>query len=156
MNRRDSLAWKQIRKDPVHFDAAKDKRGRDQQSVDGEISCPDSACCRHGSRPVGTSSKEIPAIAKAANGVVVSIITSDKNGHLVAQGTGFLVTKDGRIVTNYHVIRGASSAIVKPPDGAFYEVEGVVAFDKARDLAVIKVTVKTSASLVLATPTVYK
>ena len=82
--------------------------------------------------------KDIPAIAKAANGVIVSIITSDKDGHPVAQGTGFLVTKDGRIVTNYHVIKDASSAIVKLPDGAFYEVEGVVAFDKTRDLAIIK------------------
>ncbi|MGB6392035.1 MAG: trypsin-like peptidase domain-containing protein, partial [Candidatus Acidiferrales bacterium] len=82
--------------------------------------------------------KDIPAIAKAANGVIVSIITSDKDGHPVAQGTGFLVSKDGRIVTNYHVIKGASSAIVKLPDGAFYDVDGVVAFDKARDLAVIK------------------
>ena len=82
--------------------------------------------------------KDIPAIAKAANGVIVSIITSDKDGKPVAQGTGFLVSKDGRIVTNYHVIKGASSAIVKLPDGAFYDVDGVVAFDKARDLAVIK------------------
>ena len=41
-------------------------------------------------------------------------------------------------MTNYHVIKGASSAIVKLPDGAFYDVDGVVAFDKARDLAVIK------------------
>jgi hypothetical protein len=84
------------------------------------------------------SRKDIPAIAKAANGVVVSIITSDKDGKPVAQGTGFLVSTDGRIVTNYHVIKGASSAIVKLPDGAFYDVDGVVAFDKARDLAVIK------------------
>jgi hypothetical protein len=84
------------------------------------------------------SRKDIPAIAKAANGVVVSIITSDKDGRPVAQGTGFLVSTDGRIVTNYHVIQGASSAIIKLPDGAFYDVDGVVAFDKARDLAVIR------------------
>ena len=81
---------------------------------------------------------DIPAIAKAANGAIVSIITSNKDGKPVAQGTGFLVSTDGRIVTNYHVVKGASSAIVKLPDGAFYDVDGVVAFDKARDLAVIK------------------
>jgi S1-C subfamily serine protease len=82
--------------------------------------------------------KDIPTIAKAANGAIVLIITSDKDGKPVAQGTGFLVSTDGRIVTNYHVIKGASSAIVKLPDGAFYDVDGVVAFDKERDLAVIK------------------
>jgi hypothetical protein len=82
--------------------------------------------------------KDIPAIAKAANGAVVSILMSDKDGHTIAQGTGFLISKDGRIVTNYHVIEDGSSAIVKLPDGAFYLVDGVVAFDKARDVAVIK------------------
>ncbi len=82
--------------------------------------------------------KDIPAIAKAANGAIVSIIMSDKDGHSIAQGTGFLISKDGRIVTNYHVIENGSSAIVKLPDGAFFVVDGVLASDKARDVAVIK------------------
>jgi len=82
--------------------------------------------------------KDIPAIAKSANGAIVSIVMSDKDGHAIAQGSGFLVSKDGVIVTNYHVISEGSSAIVKFPDGAFYVVDGVLAFDKARDVAVIK------------------
>ena len=82
--------------------------------------------------------KDIPAIAKAANGAIVSIVMSDKDGKPIAQGSGFLVSKDGVIVTNYHVISEGSSAIVKFPDGAFYVVDGVLAFDKARDVALIK------------------
>ena len=82
--------------------------------------------------------KDIPAIAKAANGAIVSIIMSDKDGHAIAQGSGFLISKDGRIVTNYHVIENGDSAIVKLPDGAFYGVDGVLASDKSRDVAVIK------------------
>ena len=82
--------------------------------------------------------KDIPAIAKAANGAIVSIIMSDKEGQPIAQGTGFLISKDGHIVTNYHVIENGSSAIVKLPDGALFVVDGVLAFDKARDVAVIK------------------
>jgi hypothetical protein len=80
----------------------------------------------------------IPAIAKAANGAVVSIIMSDKDGRPLAQGSGFLVSRDGRILTNYHVIRHGSSAVIKLPDGAFFVIDGVLAFDKARDIAVIK------------------
>ena len=82
--------------------------------------------------------KDIPTIAKAAKGAVVSIIMSDKDGKPVAQGSGFLVSTDGVIVTNYHVISEGTSAIVKLPDGAFYVVDGVLAFDKARDVAIIK------------------
>lgn len=80
----------------------------------------------------------IPAIAKAANGSIVSIVMSDKEGKPVSQGSGFFVSNDGLIVTNYHVISEGSSAIAKLPNGMFYIVDGVLTFDKARDVAVIK------------------
>jgi S1-C subfamily serine protease len=83
--------------------------------------------------------RSIPAIAKAADGAIVSIVTSDKDGRPIAQGSGFLVTSDGLVITNYHVIADASSAVAKLPDDRSYRVEGVLAFDKARDIAVIKV-----------------
>lgn len=63
---------------------------------------------------------------------------SDKDGKPVGQGSGFLVSKNGLIVTNYHVISEGNSAVVKLPDGAFYVVDGVLAADKIRDIAVIK------------------
>jgi S1-C subfamily serine protease len=82
--------------------------------------------------------KDIPGIARAADGSIVSIVMSDKDGKPIVQGSGFIVSKDGMIVTNYHVIAEGSSSVMKLPDGAFYVVDGVLAFDKARDVAVIK------------------
>lgn len=82
---------------------------------------------------------DIPTLAKAANGIVVSVVTLGKDGHSVAQGSGFFASKDGRIVTNYHVIQSGNSAIVKLRDGALFVVDGLLAFDKDRDVAVIKV-----------------
>lgn len=82
--------------------------------------------------------KDIPSIAKSANGSIVSIVMSDDKGKPIAQGSGFLVSMDGLVLTNYHVIAEGSSAVVKLPDGAFYAVDGVIASDKARDIAVIK------------------
>ena len=82
--------------------------------------------------------KDIPAIAKAANGAIVSIVMFDKDSHAIAQGSGFLISNDGVILTNYHVIAEGSSAVVKLPDGTLYVVDGVLASDKVRDVAVIK------------------
>jgi hypothetical protein len=81
---------------------------------------------------------DIPTISREANGAVVSIVMSDKKGHPIAQGSGFLTSKDGRIVTNYHVIKSGSSAVVKLPNGTIFPVEGVLASDKHRDVAIIK------------------
>jgi hypothetical protein len=82
---------------------------------------------------------DIPTIAQEANGKVVLIVMSDKDGHPIAQGSGFLISKDGHVVTNYHVIKNGPSAVIKFPNGAFFAVEGVLASDKDRDIAVIKV-----------------
>ena len=81
---------------------------------------------------------DIPAISREANGSIVSIVMSDKDGHPITQGSGFLISKDGRIVTNYHVIKNGSSAVVKLPNGTFFAVDGVLASDKNRDVAIIK------------------
>ena len=56
-----------------------------------------------------------------------------------AIGSGFAITADGEIVTNYHVIEDALSITVKDYDGKEYPVTGVVAFDRHIDLAVIRV-----------------
>jgi len=82
--------------------------------------------------------KDVATIAKEAKGAVVSIVMADKSGQPIAQGSGFVVSRDGKVVTNYHVIKSGSSAIIKLPDGSFFTVDGVLAFDKNRDIAIIK------------------
>jgi hypothetical protein len=92
--------------------------------------------------------KDIPSIAKAANGAIVTIVTA-ANDKPIALGTGFLVSPDGVIVTNYHVIKTGNVAVVKFPDGTALPVDGVLASDKVRDLAIIKIHGKTFQSLTL-------
>lgn len=92
--------------------------------------------------------KDIPSIAKSANGAIVTVITATDDKP-IAQGTGFLVSADGVIVTNYHVIKEGNVAIVKFPDGAVLPVDGVLATDKVRDLAIIKIHGKTFRTLTL-------
>jgi len=101
------------------------------------------------SRPlVASPRKDIPTIAKAANGAIVTIVMAD-NDKPIAQGTGFVVAPDGVIVTNYHVIANGNVALVKFSNGAVFAADGVLAADKKRDLAVIKIHGRTFRTLVL-------
>lgn len=81
-------------------------------------------------------------IVKRSSDSVVQIVTSDSLGKEMALGSGFIVSSDGRVVTNYHVINGAHSAVVQLSNGAFFPVDGVLAEDAERDLAVLKVSGK--------------
>lgn len=78
-------------------------------------------------------------IVKRSSDAVVLIVISNSAGQETALGSGFLVSADGEIVTNYHVIKEAHSAIVKLSNGAFFPVNGVLASDADKDLAIIKV-----------------
>ncbi len=55
-----------------------------------------------------------------------------------ARGSGFLIDSDGTIVTNNHVVRGATSVSVTLDDGTVLPAR-VVGRDKASDLAVLRV-----------------
>jgi S1-C subfamily serine protease len=55
-----------------------------------------------------------------------------------AVGTGFIVSADGLIVTNYHVIEGASSIAVTLADGRQFQAQVANAADSS-DLAVLKI-----------------
>src|SRR5512132_1079633 len=55
-----------------------------------------------------------------------------------AQGSGFVYDSNGRIITNQHVVEGATSISVRFWNGKTYKAE-VVGSDPSTDLAVIKV-----------------
>ena len=54
-------------------------------------------------------------------------------------GSGFVVSTDGIIVTNYHVIEGAVRASCAFKDGTQANVEGFLKVDPKRDVAIIKI-----------------
>jgi S1-C subfamily serine protease len=67
---------------------------------------------------------------KKASPAVVLVGVSDNEAKGIGLGSGFLVSPDGLIVTNYHVIEGAYSADVRLPNGNVYRAQGVVAVNR--------------------------
>lgn len=64
----------------------------------------------------------------------------DANRRAIASGSGFFLSADGKAVTNYHVIEGASYAKITLADGATtYDVTGVYDYDGTADLALLQV-----------------
>ena len=57
---------------------------------------------------------------------------------VVGQGTGFIITDDGYIMTNNHVVSGADKIVVKLEDGREFEAT-VVGRDPHSDVAVIRI-----------------
>jgi S1-C subfamily serine protease len=73
---------------------------------------------------------------RVASSVVMVVAGDGKN---ISQGTGFLVSEDGRIVTNYHVIAHMDAAIIRFPNGDIYDTVDVVDVDKRKDIVVLKI-----------------
>jgi Trypsin-like peptidase domain len=81
----------------------------------------------------------LPDVAKTVSSSVVDIVTSDKNGNTLAEGSGFVVDANGLIATNLHVIKGAYSASVTLANGDAYDVVLVADTDTRKDLALLQI-----------------
>ena len=106
------------------------------------------------SRTVGTvnqvsvdgQTEMTPSEVYAANvNAVVSINVSENSTNIFGQtvenaasGSGFVITSDGYIVTNYHVVEGATSINVTTYDGTSYTAS-YVGGDEENDIAVVKI-----------------
>ena len=73
---------------------------------------------------------------------VVLITTSNRSGFSIALGTGFAVSDGTKLVTNLHVIQGATTVKIKTADNREYEIKYVSAHDVAHDLAVLECPVR--------------
>ncbi|MFC4327378.1 S1C family serine protease [Streptomyces andamanensis] len=77
----------------------------------------------------------IAAIAKAVSPSVVEITATLNNG--TSTGSGVIISSGGEIVTNNHVIAGASTIKARTSNGDTYTAQ-VVGTDSSKDLALIK------------------
>ena len=73
---------------------------------------------------------------------IVVITFSGRDGKQEGLGTGFVVSEDGLIATNYHVIGEGRPISVQFADGTKREVIEVRASDRQMDLAIVKINQK--------------
>lgn len=138
----DDLPWVQPSQEPAPTQAPDDTPGTDEEIVQPDIDVPkDAKGMSINGRPTG----EELSPQEVYNKVLVSTVTVKAKipmgdgsvGDSV--GTGIIITADGFIITNSHVVGSTKSSgvTVITSDGEEYPAI-VVGFDKATDLAVLK------------------
>ncbi|MCX6936209.1 MAG: trypsin-like peptidase domain-containing protein [Verrucomicrobia bacterium] len=104
---------------------------------------------------VASPASEIPdlrALARQTRPAVYLLVLQDEDGKTIGSGTGFLVSPDGLLVTNHHVIAEARVIIAKAENGGLFPVRKVLVTDIPNDLAILQLEGKDLPCLSLAPP----
>lgn len=123
--------------------------------------------------PLKTNNHSVVEVAKAVMPAVVGVNTYAKAGNLfrgsglpnflpnfneearneysqISYGSGVVISEDGLIITNYHVIQNGERVSVTLYDGTQHEAE-VLGYDAQSDLAVLKVSAEGLVSVPIGT-----
>jgi len=94
---------------------------------------------------IDTGNLMTPAEVYAANvnstvGITTTVTTNfwGFQSSSAASGSGFIITDDGYVLTNYHVIEGSNSITVSLYNGETYDA-ALIGYDENNDIAVLKV-----------------
>ena len=90
------------------------------------------------SLPVKLIAITVPEIVAKAKPAVVQIVAVDANQNPFKTGTGFFVSSDGLLLTNYHVIAGASDLFARTSTGAIFIFRSVVFRSVDLDVVLLK------------------
>jgi hypothetical protein len=77
-------------------------------------------------------------IAELATPSMVIVENYNEDGQKAEQGSGYVYSADGVVMTNYHVVRGAASLAVKVPGKSETRVASLLGYDIAHDVAALK------------------
>ncbi|MBO4686521.1 MAG: trypsin-like peptidase domain-containing protein [Lachnospiraceae bacterium] len=91
------------------------------------------------------------ANVNATVGITTTLVSTNYFGYkttAAASGSGFVLTSDGYIVTNYHVVEGADKIKVTTYDDTSYDAT-LVGYDENNDIAVLKVDAKGMQTVVI-------
>ena len=86
--------------------------------------------------------KTVEQLAEQAKESIAVILYTGRDGKQQGLGTGFVVSADGLIATNLHVIGEARPITVQLADGSKHEATAVHASDRKLDLAIVRIDAK--------------
>jgi tetratricopeptide (TPR) repeat protein len=85
--------------------------------------------------------ENLPALIKKVEPSIVVVLTYNREGKIVGQGSGFFINQEGNVITNYHVLQEASRAVIRTHGGKEYSVGAIVTEDKEGDLIQVSVNI---------------
>ncbi len=88
--------------------------------------------------PTLAPSVNLRKATRKAEPAVILISVFDSSGALLRAGTGFFVARDGRLITNWHVVEGGAHAVAKSSDGKIRNIPGILASSIELDLALLR------------------
>lgn len=90
------------------------------------------------------------AYVNSTVGITTSITTNfwGYQSTSAASGSGFILSQDGYVLTNYHVIEDSDAITVSMYDGSVYDAE-LIGYDESNDIAVLKIEAEGLAPVVL-------
>jgi serine protease Do len=99
-----------------------------------------------GNKIVTQEEENLSSVVSKVSPSVVSIITQSRTTDFYlgsstqeGAGTGIIVSKDGYVMTNKHVINGANTVGIALSDGTTYENVQVLGVDPLNDVAILKI-----------------
>lgn len=87
---------------------------------------------------ISTIETLLPELVRRIKPSVVLVRVFDKEGKAVKAGSAFFIAPT-RVVTNYHVVEGGSSAEIYSNEGFAYKVSRMLSYDPKADLAVLEI-----------------